>query len=154
MKDVNHSGFCSQVPVIFSKLCQCLPCSIKQGIINDLRLMHCQHVQLKRQSKHHVKIFYWKEFFLSLLYPFFTQCSLTFGAMAVPATVLADAYCSARGTCIYVSAHGSSSATHDCTQGSKLPWVDSRMHFYLRPMSVQDIGHLKNRLQNSYFLWR
>ena len=83
--------------------------------------MHRKGIKLGRQSKYQMEVFDRKQVQLSLLYPFFPLLPLALWTMPVSATVVTDADLSARGTGVYMSTHGSSSAPHDSAQRSKLP---------------------------------
>jgi hypothetical protein len=100
-----------------SKGCQRLPHGFKQHIVNHLRMLKRQGIELMRQSEHKVKISAGQKVCLPLLYPLFSFMSLTFWAMPVSATIIADADVAAAITCIYMSAQSRRAAVFEGTQG-------------------------------------
>jgi hypothetical protein len=95
---------------VAAKQIQCSPRSFKKRVVNKFRHAQCKIVKPGWKSKNNMIIGAWKQVLRSTVYPLYALMSLAFGAMPVPATIIADNDGTALITCINMTSQSCSAA--------------------------------------------
>ena len=121
----DHTSLRAQVFWVLPKGVERAPRCCKEAIVNSFRLMHGQLIELRWKCKYHMKVRYAEQFPLPRRYPFFTLVSLTFWAMAIPATVVAHLQSTTGCASIFMTTHLRCAATLQCAKCTQLPSIDA-----------------------------
>lgn len=87
----DHARLGAQVLGVFGKAGDGVFTTAKEQVVHFLRIPEAIRIQRLRQGEHHMKISGRQQVSLPGFYPFLPACALAFGAMAVTATIVADA---------------------------------------------------------------
>ena len=115
MEDGSHAG-CE--PLLGSKSINGGPRSLEHTVVELPLISHRDGMQTIGQREYDMEIFDRDNLFPAELYPLLALLVLAFGAMSVPAAVVADMYVTALGTHLYMSAKGAGAALRHVAEGS------------------------------------
>ena len=145
----DHTRVRSQVGGIAGKGTDHTPGCGKERIIDTIRPIQAQTVQLPGQGEHHMEVRHRQELGLAGCHPVFPGQDLALGTVAVPATVVAYAQVGTGGALIQMPAQGRRAAVPDQAQGALLPVVELRALLNLCPCLPYDLRYFAGRPQGA-----
>jgi hypothetical protein len=102
MQQGYHTGF--SMELCKRELSYCFPCTGKQYVVKNDRMLKKQAIEFIRNRKNHMKVWYRQQILLAVFNPGFTVSILALGTMTVTAGVVTDADMPALITFVNMSA--------------------------------------------------